>query len=477
MRTTLMKRIKPFLLCLIFFGLIDRCSKDGGQTPSPVKPIDVVEVQNNSALPTVIVVPDPISYSGSTVNYFDWEKADFVPGPSGNFVPWANGTCEGYPLEWRYDFKKLNGWEMLYSSFNTLTIPAIPYFILYNKYRGLIRMYWLAPRNDSQITVGTLAHKISINGSHAVSSPLLNFVGQKVVDVNTNSAFASIVENQGYPYATGCSTWHILQYELAYDPNTTSQNQNNFYFDWPIVSISGQFLVMSFKKGGVGLTTEPSVSADVEAIIHGYQETAPLNSLSVDLITQIQNTIASKFRNNDDSPFFTGNVNAGSLPMNGCNVLTAEATINFTRQINDLFSTGPMSLAVPGYDQTNTQTLRPIYNEVLGLFNLASRPQVSFTKSTGDHPYNYALDVKSVKYVFNPAVTKIADITNLEQKLIGKSEVQINSKSINDTFFSGQKLQASDALTIVGVRVSFDVVPKDGSQKYRIVKTFKADLN
>jgi hypothetical protein len=37
-------------------------------------------------------------------------------------------------------------------------------------------------------------------------------------------------------------------------------------------------------------------------------------------------------------------------------------------------------------------------------------------------------------------------------------------------------LKSNQELNVIGVRVSFDVVPKDGSQKYTIVKTFKADV-
>jgi hypothetical protein len=42
--------------------------------------------------------------------------------------------------------------------------------------------------------------------------------------------------------------------------------------------------------------------------------------------------------------------------------------------------------------------------------------------------------------------------------------------------FIGQKLSSNIPLVVQGVRVSFDVVPKDVSKTVHIVKTFKADI-
>src|SRR5690349_14294246 len=142
---------KPSILLLIIFGLVAQCTKE---TSQPIVPkVDVTEIKDLSISPTVVSVTAPPSYPASTANYFDWETPDFVPYPtpgppswmSPPLVPWASGTCIGYPWELMWDHKKSEGWEMIYNVFTTQSQPTVPYFILYNKYRGLMRMYWNMP--------------------------------------------------------------------------------------------------------------------------------------------------------------------------------------------------------------------------------------------------------------------------------------------------------------------------------------------
>ncbi|MBD3750653.1 MAG: hypothetical protein IE931_14290 [Sphingobacteriales bacterium] len=69
---------------------------------------------------------------------FDWETADYMPTPSGTtiLVPWANGSVKGFSSDIWYDYKTSDGWSLVYNVFNTSSLPANPWFALYNKYRG-----------------------------------------------------------------------------------------------------------------------------------------------------------------------------------------------------------------------------------------------------------------------------------------------------------------------------------------------------
>ena len=53
---------------------------------------------------------------------FDWDNPaiNYMPTPSGTtiLVPWANGSVRGFSDDILYDFKKNDGWELVYNVFN-----------------------------------------------------------------------------------------------------------------------------------------------------------------------------------------------------------------------------------------------------------------------------------------------------------------------------------------------------------------------
>ena len=84
-----------------------------------------------------------------TPAYFDWETADFMPTPKGQAridPPWHGQGSLAYMYgdDVLTDIKASDGWELLYSTFDAnASAPLVnPYFILYNKYRGLMRIFF-----------------------------------------------------------------------------------------------------------------------------------------------------------------------------------------------------------------------------------------------------------------------------------------------------------------------------------------------
>ena len=79
---------------------------------------------------------------------FDWENADWMPTPPGQAqipMPWGGqGSISAfYGPDVVYDFKRVNGWRLVYSSFRDNGEELIdPYFMLYNIYRGTLRIYF-----------------------------------------------------------------------------------------------------------------------------------------------------------------------------------------------------------------------------------------------------------------------------------------------------------------------------------------------
>ena len=80
--------------------------------------------------------------------WFDWENADWMPTPTGQSPipsPWVGqgSIASTYGLDIVEDRKAIDGWELLYSTFDPNGVGQLinPYFILYNKYRGIMRIF------------------------------------------------------------------------------------------------------------------------------------------------------------------------------------------------------------------------------------------------------------------------------------------------------------------------------------------------
>lgn len=172
---------------------------------------------------------------------FDWENADYMPThpkQSKIPVPWkgAGSIIPFFGTEIALDFKKIDGWTMLYNSFDPTSEAEIrnPYFILYNKYNGIIRLY-LYVNTPFVSTSSYLQDGIAIN-STGYESNLLNFCGRDIVDLNSNAVQKYSQIQRKHPDIAPLASyrWYMLQYELAYDERISLVNSNNIYFTWYI---------------------------------------------------------------------------------------------------------------------------------------------------------------------------------------------------------------------------------------------------
>lgn len=117
---------------------------------------------------------------------FDWESADWMPTPLGQSrigMPWmGQGALDlNYGLEIINDYKRSDGWELVYNTFSENSPPLVnPYFILYNKYRGILRLYYYTTTsfvsNSSYITT-----EIEISSNR---SCILNYLDTDFVDIS-----------------------------------------------------------------------------------------------------------------------------------------------------------------------------------------------------------------------------------------------------------------------------------------------------
>lgn len=162
---------------------------------------------------------------------FDWENADTMPTPLGStqvIVPWGSTASRQIPDEIVHDYKGVDGWELVYNTFNTTSISDHLYFMLYNKFRGVLRMYYYT-KPTSYIQSSNIVHSLMLMGSNKSNSPLLNYTNEGFIDFGQNTNVASMIE--GFQVAP--NTWYSFEYELAYDANIQNQSYSALSLQWP----------------------------------------------------------------------------------------------------------------------------------------------------------------------------------------------------------------------------------------------------
>lgn len=140
----------------------------------------------------------------------------------------------------------------------------------------------------------------------------------------------------------------------------------------------------------------------------------------------------------------------------------------------------------------------------MGVFYITGRPKVNLTITERVIPgnpregtqrtfvigHNFAIQDPSSNIVFNPSLIAVADVENITQSVltyynvtpsvltgiaahenIGGTTVFVGS--YGEIYSPSPRSYRPDK---VAVRVSFDVVPKNGAPRSTIVKTFLADL-
>ena len=185
-----------------------------------------------------LILESPVSTRSIPTPTFDWENADWMPTPSGQSripSPWVGqgSIASIYGMDVINDRKSSDGWVLLYNTFETKAPGPLvnPYFILYNKYRGIMRIFLYT--TTQFISPSTyLQDGISIISNH--KSSLLNFMGEAIVDGSKNketySQMQPAPDDGSLPLAS--NKWYMMQYELAYDEQIAQLPYNSIQLNW-----------------------------------------------------------------------------------------------------------------------------------------------------------------------------------------------------------------------------------------------------
>ncbi|MDY0906170.1 hypothetical protein [Pedobacter sp. CFBP9032] len=478
--------------------------------------------------------------SGTPSYPLDWENISFMPSPPNAAivpVPWQSGLG-GIKIDQDmiYDYAKSDGWELVYNTFTTSAVLNPSYFMLYNKYRGVLRSYfYFAPGQN--YPANNIVCGLSINGPGAAASPALNFSGSDITDYNTNQA--AVTQLQPYQVsATG--SWYAAEFEIAYDRTTATTAYPTTTMQWQINPNSIARITLNGTQGGElnGTIAVPSSKTNFfGALTNTFVNTAlSLGGSSVargigGFLKEKETTVAGAVSNG------LGGTISGFL--NGIFGFTKRTTTN--QKVSLTLNTSILvngssevssqifdnTFAIPGTLNNNqAATFYPAYNIPMGVFYIDGKPKV-LEKHTDTRVilpvppigepdprngrkegYNsfdtYTIDKNSFNLIFNPAVLSDATISNIRYEILAFEiekileipklpySYEVSSSKKEDILSHG--LVASDPLSIgigfmslvpnksiakpsaFGVRVSFDVVPKDGSPKQTIIKTFKANV-
>lgn len=451
----------------------------------------------------------------------DWENIDFMPQPyqvgqAKIPMPWARGFG-GVKIDDDiiFDYKSADGWELFTNTFSSEFNADPLYFVLYNKYRGLLRLYFYISPGGNYASDNIL-HRLSLRGGLASSTPLLNFASQNVVDIDSNNLYVS--ELQPFKVST-TGSWYASEFEVAYDENIKIKNFQQLFLNWEINSnslanvtlngketgtISGTITSSSNNPSFFGSTANSFVNAGAKfgtksllGSSFKFLEAAERSKI-LDAITSGAAGIVKGFLSGILGGSTSTTEQKVSLKIN--TEIKTTGTVSIGSQLFDTNYSLPSTLGIE-----NGSGFQPIIKDPIGLFYINAKPVVKKVIDTRpspitgqsliDYSQTYTLDNNSFQIVFNNSVNNYADFKNVKKELI----MFDNNFSSTFQIVNGIKenvgnivIYSTDENTIgyqmrgvprpimanpkIGVRVSFDVVPKNGAPTNKIIKTFWAKI-
>lgn len=365
----------------------------------------------------------------TTSPVFDWEDNTSIAlfGYRNVILPWYNAADANIPSEILEDYKKEDGWELVY---NLCTESAAAtygkyYLIFYNKLRGILRVFYY------DIYDVTTANTTFWQLSFTKPTSMLNSIGHFTTPMNTNNTFNVYTTNISSVDSKGISRgWNCFEVELCYDPNSSSVAQKMGIRSYDVtqgkITTTGSLQLDS--EGTIVSTGTaprfPVLSNMIDAgvsgfgkelgkFVHNKLDSAKMSPLISTPISEIVSTggeglIKSGINFLFGSFLTKKTTTTQTLKVRTTGQIKTEGgfTINSNTNINPL-----VSLVSPGSQVESTDYFLPSYNEPLGVWNLAEAPVIKFSsgaiwsKYSDEKTYNYTRIVwtNPVKVSVNPA--------------------------------------------------------------------------
>lgn len=457
---------------------------------------------------------------------FDWANADWMPVPVGQSAipsPWngAGSISYTYGMDITNDRYPDAGWELLYNTFDeNASGPLInPYFILYNKYRGTLRIY-LYLTTQFVVSSSYLQDGIAVVSNHQTS--LLSYLGKEIIDPEERYKTTDYIQIQGSPdnlSPMAANKWYMMQYELAYDPNIVNIPYNQIQLSWYLNYCNVQTITLGGTQEGqingtIGAASSTNFydqfksasEASGTAVLAGIGENFISNNAVDDteknnklglpnstfsqILSGLQDALKSSISDIPNSLFkglsaiFGSNQNK-PLPVN----LVFESQIELSGDLSErgAFPSSPCTFWIPGTNiATEATGYIPSYNIPLGVILLDGRPKVRpmiVYERTGNG-YNAAVTYRGNNFrshlIINPAIEAIA---NIEIKSLDLVEINSSNQFLRylprETFIgklnSNYEPITSLKVPNLATRAIIQITPKNGDKPSIIIKTFKTD--
>jgi hypothetical protein len=478
----------------------------------------------------IMGLPSP-TLAFDQLSAFPYGPTETVP------APWAGGTGRSFPVQYLDDYRGSDGWELYYNTFTTARKANDPFFIIYNRYRGVMRLYYyMVPKSGASTDVVTF--QLDLRGT-TNTSRILNFEQGELVNFDQLNTISTKVQNEKIVQS---GTWYAEEFELAYDPMLASTSYVANQLRWSMYSTAvSQITLDGTQKGtidGTIQTPNPTGSGLFGTLLKGAISvgTGQLGLLATgsktlgnffskklgplkleDVKNGVEEAAKGESKSGGKSIFnaILGAIKGGS---NDPGFSEQKVNLKLNTQINltGSITQSPEGMFNPVVFISGTQGLQniapdyiPNYAASLGVFNISNTPTVKIynvlppVEEPSDVPnnmktyiYSYDLDQASFNVIFNPAVINGsptgATIENLKKEVVlltltgsrQPAEVVGNTEYLDEsttayTNFSYISyvvpLNTFQAPANLYVRISFDVVPNNGgAARTKIIKTFLA---
>ena len=390
-------------------------------------------------------------------NVFDWENNNQIYYDSQSRyvnLPWISGTSGIDPVL-ANDHKKADGWELVYNSFDRASW-SYPYLIFYNKYRGVLRVYYY---HVTQLSASDLFFGLVLKGDTA----LLNMNDDFPLPMNVTTRDGNLVVVNLTELGTGGpspNNWYTFDFGLtAYDSSIIGQSSLDNYLKGYIwaqqnstVSVSGTqtgSLSGQMQIKGSSLVDNFALTLGSSSMVQiGNTKSQGKESLLKTAGKQVRSGLESAIKKASEdlagdlldfatdpiSSLFTGLIGTKSSSKSTINLtMDTEIELSGTISSNQAILPNGNNEFIPGttYDQSG---YAPCTDYSFGVWNLSNVPQVNaqINESCTDITHNYSLNSSSFNVVINPDISNDLQNTSLETSLV----YMANFKSPNNMWLN-----------------------------------------
>ena len=429
---------------------------------------------------------------------FDWETATSVPlGPNENaLMPWTGSYQMPEPL--LTDYSKFDGWELVYNTFSGEEFYDQTFFALYNKFRGTLRIYYYL-WSQELVPSSNMHHSLTVNPGAVPLTHILNFSGKNIIDIDA-TPLREILTIE--PYLAAPRTWYMLEYDLAYDKdiNLFGYNSARLGFNSGFSKIT-QGTANGQAVGGGGISNNLRLSfGDLD-----LSESSTTNTIVgdgvINMISKSENPGFLQRFGNAFSEGVAGGIENGisgivsgfisGLFNSGNDATNMKFDMNLDLQLEEFMLWNNVPLPIPG--STITSTTIPVeFDYPLGLFYLENKPtviQTEYLSSDGmtapTSTFSYNVEIGSVNIDWSPFLDgpmAEASVQNLKTDII-VSDNNSGMISGQSELFGDLEVRTGSAIqtgsipgNVLGVRISFTVVPNNGSAPVTVAKAFAVNI-